>query len=230
MTLKTVKTDNKGTATEESFIFYPYIIDNKLSKISVSGKTISLAMKVKEKAKYIKTLKNGEPQNYTGEVEIQFSDILKARDVLSAMSSIIDKSAPKTKTWNNKANASAFIIGSVKDIANGKGQLKQKLELVGGDACKFNYTFTTIDEKGISKEEIFEFNMVDINKKKCTISDDGKTLKLKFETKKQEKLVKYYKDSKLQNYASSVEFIFDDYDLARQVQESLVYVAEECEK
>ena len=230
MTFKTVKTDSKGAATEESFSYYPYVMDSKLSKVTVSGKTISLAMKVKEKAKYIKTLKNGETQNYTGEVEIQFSDILKARDVLSAMLSIIDKSAPKTKTWNNKANASAFIIGSLKDLPVGKGQLKQKLELVGGDACKFNYTYTTIDEKGISKEEIFEFNMVDINKKKYTISDDGKTLKLKFETKKQEKLVKYYKDSKLQNYVSSVEFIFDDYDLARQVQESLVYVAEECEK
>lgn len=230
LTFKTVKTDSKGAATEESFIFYPYILDPKLSKVSISGKTISLVVKGKEKTKYIKSSKNGEIQNYVGEVEIQFSDILKARDALTSISNIIDKSAPKAKTWSNKASAGTFAISGLKDLSLGKTQVKQKMELVGGDACKFNYNFVTVDEKGVSKEEIFEFSMIDINKKKFIIDADGKVIKLKFETKKQEKLIKYYKDSKLQNFASSLEFIFDDYDLARQVQESLLYLAEECEK
>lgn len=108
--------------------------------------------------------------------------------------------------------------------------MKQKMEMVGSDACKYNYNFITVDEKGVSKEEIFEFSMIDINKKKLIIDADGKVIKMKIETKKQEKLIKYYKDSKLQNFSSSLEFIFDDYDLARQVQESLIYIAGECEK
>ena len=230
LTLKTVKTDSKGASTEESFSFYPYILDSKSSKVFISGKTISLVVKGKDKTKLIRSSKNGEIQNYVGEVEIQFSDILKARDAFSSISNIIDKSAPKAKTWSTKTTAAAFATSGIKDLSIGKTQIKQKMEIVGSDACKFNYNFITVDEKGVSKEEIFEFSMIDINKKKLIIDADGKVIKLKIETKKQEKLIKYYKDSKLQNFSSSLEFIFDDYDLARQVQESLIYAAGECEK
>ena len=230
LTFKTVKTDSKGAATEESFSFYPYILDNKLSNVYVSGKIISLVLKGKDKTKLIRSSKNGEIQNYVGEVEIQFSDILIARDVFASISNIIDKSVPKVKTWSSKSTAAAFATSGIKDLSIGKIQVKQKMEMVGNDECKFNYNFITVDEKGVSKEEIFEFSMIDINKLKIIINADGKVIKLKIETKKQEKLIKYYKDSKLQNFASSLEFIFDDYNLARQVQESLIYVAGECEK
>lgn len=108
LTLKTVKTDSKGASTEESFSFYPYILDSKSSKVYISGKTISLVVKGKDKTKLIRSSKNGENQNYVGEVEIQFSDILKARDAFSSISNIIDKSAPKAKTWSTKTAAAAL--------------------------------------------------------------------------------------------------------------------------
>ena len=50
---------------------------------------------------------NGEMQNYAGEVEIQFSDILKARDVLSAITTIIDKSAPPGAEGADQGNGKA---------------------------------------------------------------------------------------------------------------------------
>lgn len=223
-------TDSKGVAKEESYSFYPYTLDAKLCKVSVSGKNVTLEIKSKEKTKFIKASKNGEVQNYTGNFEIEFADAFDAREALASLTYIIDKSTTKTKAWTDKTSAANFVINALKDLSVGKRQVKQKLETTGGDQCKLTYNITNVDEKGISTEEIFEFNLLDINKTKSVIGVDGKSITLKLEIKNQDKLVKYYKASKLQNYASSVEFVFDDYDMARLVQDALVYLVTECQK
>lgn len=223
-------TDSKGVAKEESYSFYPYTLDAKLCKVSVSGKNVTLEIKSKEKTKFIKASKNGEVQNYTGNFEIEFADAFDAREALASLTYIIDKSTTKTKAWTDKTSAANFVINALKDLSVGKRQVKQKLETTGGDQCKLTYNITNVDEKGISTEEIFEFNLLDINKTKSVIGVDGKSITLKLEIKNQDKLVKYYKTSKLQNYASSVEFVFDDYDMARLVQDALVYLVTECQK
>ena len=86
--LTTTVTDAKGTSTEYKYEFALRDIDPKNSNITISGKRIQVELVTKAKEKLIKPHKNGTAENFIYAVKIETDDILTAKMMLGALTTL----------------------------------------------------------------------------------------------------------------------------------------------
>jgi hypothetical protein len=109
----------------------------------------------------------------------------------------------------------------VGDVTVEQNTRKQSLDFAEpGNTNKLKYT--NIETKGsTSTEEVFEFNLSDINPNSVDYSIKGKGIFVTFETNFKNKIIKAYKAGKIQPYTYSLELAFQDVETARGVISAL---------
>jgi hypothetical protein len=224
------RTDAKGITTEEAAEFYPYFLDANSVTIKASGKYLTINALVKDKKSFIKKYKKGELQGYDNELEVMTTDPSQAKDIAEALKYIATNGKAKDKAYGNKQAAFDFIISKVGSIKAGNKEIKQKIELVNNEPCKFNLTMSTTDDKGKTTDEIFEFNLTDMNKAMVDYKISGKNVSVLLVTKNKNKLVKAYKNGAQQSFGSDVEVMVDDVEIARNIADAFRALIPMCEQ
>lgn len=216
-------TDSKGVTTEEKYQLYlNELIPNV--DLNISGKDILIKLNVKDKQKLIKTTKNGELQNYTGQVEIYTDNIEAARELSNAMNYAILNRDAGIQKWADTGKAAAWAISNTGTITESGKTYKQKLSIDPSNGNKITLSLTTTDSNG-DTEETYELYIADVDKGNINLSVSGKKMLVKITTGK-EKLIKVTKLNQIQNYSSSVDVIFDDTKQARNFISAIKYIAE----
>lgn len=221
-------TDAKGVATEEVYLFYPYMLDANLVKVESEGKYLSVTAQNKSKKSYIRKTKKDQV-SYMGEVAIPCFDAKKAKDIAAALKYLISSAVPKEKTWNSKDAAIDFIKQSISDMTVAGKETKQHVEASSDNACKLTYTKSTTDDKGKTLEEIFEFSLSDMNKQTVDFKTQGSVVTVVIACKNSQKLVKPYKNGEQQSYSSSVEITTDDVEKAKNLTDAFKSAISLCE-
>lgn len=224
------KTDAKSITIEESFEFYPYMMDPNLVSIKSAGKYLTVNMLNRDKKSFIKRYKNKEQQSYDNELEIMTMDAKQAKDIAEALKYIATNGKLKEKTYTDKQGAINFIISQVGNFKGNGKEVKQKLEMVSNDPCKLNLNITTTDDKGKNTEEIYEFSMSDINKLAVDYKISGKNVSVVLITKNKSKLVKAYKNGAQQAFGTDVEILEDDVNTAKTMVDAFKALAGLCEQ
>jgi hypothetical protein len=225
-----VKTDSKGATTEQSFEFYPYFLDNNTIKIGPSGKYLTVSVYIKNKKSFVKIYKNEVQQSYDNSVEFMTTDIRTAKDIADAIKYLAANAKPETRDWSDKTKTSSFLTTTVGNLA-GKGvEVKQQLTTVDNDPCKCSLKISTSDDKGKTTEEIYEFNLSDMNKLAVDFKISGKNVNIILISKNKEKLIKYYKNGAQQSFASDLEIMEDDVDTAQNLADAFKAIIADCEK
>jgi hypothetical protein len=86
----TNETNSKGASTENSFEFTLSDIDPAASSVNVSSKNLTVNLVTKKKEKLIKPFKNGVAGNFVSDIDIQVDDVLTAKKMIAAFSSLIN--------------------------------------------------------------------------------------------------------------------------------------------
>jgi hypothetical protein len=140
----------------------------------------------------------------------------------------VDKAAEKCKAsykepfGNDAGSVNTWIRSAVKDATLDEITLKQTLEPVeAGKNNKLKYTRIDVNSKGSGGEEIYEFNLSDINPLSIEVDVKGKWLYVSMETDFKGKIIKYYKNGKIQPYTSRIEFAVNDVDASRNLVSAL---------
>jgi hypothetical protein len=223
------KTDAKGLTVEQSYEFYPYMLDATTTKIESSGKYLIINVKVSNKKSFVKVYKDGKQQSYDNELEIMAFDAKQARDISEALKYIASNGKPKDKNWSDKQTAMDFVKENVGSFKNDEKEIKQKLELVNNDPCKISFTVNTIDDKGKTTEEIYELGLSDMNKMMVDYKISGKNVYVTLVCKNREKLVKVYKNGAQQSYGADLEILEDDVNTAKNIADALKSAIIQCE-
>jgi hypothetical protein len=223
-------TDEKGTAKEQSYEFYPYLLDPATVKIGTSGKYLNVEASVNGKKSFIKIFKDGKQQSFDDGIEIMAFDARQAQDIAEAIKYLAGNSKPKDKIWSDKQSAIKFITDNVVDIKSEGKDIKQKIELTNNDPCKISLTVSTADDKGKTTDEIFEFALNDMNKQMTDFKVSGKNIEVTLSCKNKEKLVKVYKNGTQQSWGTDVQFEASDVEIARNIAEAFRSAIGECEK
>ena len=84
-------------------------------------------------------------------------------------------------------------------------EVKQKIELTNNDPCKISFTVSSIDDKGKTTDEIYEFALTDMNKLMVDLKVSGKNVEVTLHCKNKEKLVKVYKNGAQQAWGTDVK-------------------------
>jgi hypothetical protein len=224
------KTDAKGINLEQSFEIYPYLLDPATVKIGSSGKYLNVGASVSNKKAFVKVFKDGKQQAFDDGIEIMAFDARQAGDISEAVKYLAANGKPKDIVWTDKQSAIKFIMENIGDLKNEGKEVKQKIELTDNDPCKISLTISNTDDKGKSTDEIYEFNLADMNKQMVDFKVSSKNVDVTLSCKNKEKLVKVYKNGVQQAWGSDVEIGTNDVETARNIAAAFKNVIIQCEK
>lgn len=221
-TTKYTVTEQEEEDTENMAYHFDFgDLDPSKVEIEVDKTAIVLEVKVKDNNKFIQVFENEEPDDFDSDIKFRASDIENARQLQALLSYLAKEAAIRpipVKDW-------AWLKAAVAEGA--PKMLEQKLALQAGadkDPCKI--TFTRIDtEKG--EEEIFEFNLYDINGEKADIDISGSEVGLELETIGKEDIIKYYKDGD-PGFENDVTILFSDLESTKIARATLKSILETC--
>jgi hypothetical protein len=131
------------------------------------------------------------------------------------------KASYKEPFGNDAASTASYFRSNIKELVVDDVTLKQSLEPVEDGSNKFKYTVIEVTPKASGGEEVYEFNLSDVNPSSITTEVKGKWLYVAMETNLKSKIIKAYKDGKIQPYASGLKFAVNDVDVARNLVSAL---------
>lgn len=213
-----------GSASEKNLYTFNWIdIDPNGHRIQVTGDKMFMEISSKDKKPVITHFKNDKFDGYENEIKISADNYETGRRLKYA----IDKTIEKCKTSykepfsDNSGDIVSWLQKTIGEVTVDEASIKQVFEPVTPDNLN-KVKFTVISVKGsTSSEEVFEFNFSDINPVSVDVQVKGKWLYVKFETNFKGKIIKAYKDGKIQPYASSIEIAVKDIETARGVMSGL---------
>lgn len=224
------KTDAKGVVTEMKYVYYPFMLDANSIQVESSGKYLVVSANVKGKQQFVKKMKGDQSQGFQNSLEIMAFDAKQAKDIAEVLKYFANNTTPKEKNWGTKEKAMDFVKETVGNFANEGKEVKQKFDIVENDPCKATLTINTIDNKGKTTEEIYEFSLSDMNKLMVEYKIRSKNVYISLTCKNKGKFVKVYKNGAQQAFAPDVEILEDDVDTARELSDALRFAIIQCEK
>ena len=198
-------------------------------KTKTKGKVIIVELMTKSGQKYIKYSRNGEVKNYKSSILIYTSGAEQAVVVQKVMKSLTEicqaKFDPKKQPELSADTASQLLQDNLKNFNLGETGYEQSAELLDNNKS-LKYQKTVVGKKS-SKEYLYEVNLSDLNPKSVKIKVSGKKINVEIATNHMEKLIKYYKDGKIQSYQNKIQIPATDIETARNIKNALQSLAKE---
>ncbi len=192
-------------------------------KPKTKGKVIVVELKTKSNQNYIKYTRDGEIKSYKSGIQIYVPGAEQAvivQKVLQEMTGICQaKFDPKKQKPLNFNTASQLLQDNLKNFNLGDTSYEQTVEFLDENkSIKYQNVMTG---KKSSKELLYEVNLSDLNPKSVKIKVSGKKINVEISTNHMEKLIKYYKDGKIQSYQNKIQFPAPDIETARKIKRAL---------
>jgi hypothetical protein len=218
--------DEKGKTTSEKFEFYLSDIDKNTVVRKTSGKKMFVNLSINNNQKFIKHFKEDKLEGYTNELEIQLTGADEAQDLVNLIKTAIPLVHTTQKDWKTHTDALNWLKSNVTNSTAGQVLYEQSFSF--GDRKDYTATFMRkkTDQKNVSTDETYEFNLPDINSKKLAISVSGAQLSVTVATKGNDPYIKYSKNKDQQSFVNDFEIMTDDVDMARNIIAALTTAAE----
>jgi hypothetical protein len=218
-------TDSKSNTTENKYLFNLADLNDKVD-IKVSGKGILLSMET-GKNKLIQSFEDGEMQNYINKLSIMAKDVENAKYLLHVLPATIKHCKDKKEEGNLAAKGGSFdwIKQHIVEVDN----IRQVVEKVEGAECKWQF-ITTKSGKKEDTEEIYEFNLFDLDPQSLDFKISGKSLAIQLSTRHKEKNIKYYKNGEPGDYKNNFIVTMDNIEKARLLMRTWEKAIEDCKE
>jgi hypothetical protein len=212
-----VLVDEKGKTAREGFEFYISDIDKNTIIRKTSGKKLFISLSINNNQKFIKHFKEDKLDSYTNNLEIQLSGADEAQELVNLFKTAIPLVNSSEKGWNTNTDALNWLKKNISKISSGPSTFEQSFSF--GERMDYlaGFTVKKTDQKGVSTEEKYEFNILDINKKELVVKVSGTQLSVSVETKGNDPYIKYTKNNEPQSFANDFEIIAEDIDQARNI-------------
>lgn len=207
------------TSSKSVYKFNWMDINPLASKIEVSGDKLYLDLHFANDKKLVMHTADEKFKGYENNVRLYAADVEQARRLKFLLEKVVEKckAAYKEPFGNDAASTTAFFRSNVKELSVEEATIKQSLEVVEGDGNKFKLTIIEVNPKGASPEQVYEFNLSDINPLSVAVDVRGKWMYVVLETDFKGKIIKYYKDGKIQPYVNTLQLAVNDVDVARNL-------------
>lgn len=221
--LTQVEKDAKSS-TKNVYTFNWMDVNPLSTKIDVAGDRLFIEVLFNDSKKLMMHTASDKFKGYDNAFKIYMPDIESGRSAKYVMDKLIEKckAAYKEPFGNDAATTTTYFKNQIKEVSMDEMTLKQSIEPVEpGNNNKYKFTVTEVSPKGSGSEQVYEFSLSDIND--LTIDSDvrGRWMYVVIETNSKAKIIKYYKDGKIQPYASTVQFAVNDVDVARNLVSAL---------
>ena len=209
--------DEKGKTTKERFEFYVSDIDKNTIIRKTSGKKLFISLSINNNQKFIKHFKEDKLDSYTNNLEILLSGADAAQELADLFKTAIPLVNSGEKGWNTNTDALNWLKNNISKINSGPATFEQSFSFGERKDYLASFTVKKTDQKSVSTEEKYEFNILDINKKNLAVKVSGTQLSVSVETKGNDPYIKYTKNNEQQSFDNDFEIIAEDIDQARNI-------------
>jgi hypothetical protein len=209
--------DEKGKTSKESFEFYISDIDKNTIIRKTSGKKLFISLSINNSQKFIKHLKEDKLDSYTNNIEILLSGADAAQELANLFKTAIPLVNSNAKGWNTSRDALTWLKNNISKVSSVPVSLEQSFSFDDPKEYLASFTVKKTDQKNVSTEEKYEFNVLDINNKSLTVKISGAQLSVSLETKGNDHYIKYTKNNEQQSYVNAFEIVAEDIDQARDI-------------
>src|SRR5664280_1262204 len=209
--------DDKGKTAKEGFEFYISDIDKNTIIRKTSGKKLFITLSINNSQKFIKHLKEDKLDSYTNNIEILLSGADAAQELANLFKTAIPLVNSNAKGWNTSRDALTWLKNNISKVSSVPVSLEQSFSFDDPKEYLASFTVKKTDQKNVSTEEKYEFNVLDINNKSLTVKISGAQLSVSLETKGNDHYIKYTKNNEQQSYVNAFEIVAEDIDQARDI-------------
>jgi hypothetical protein len=224
-----ITTEQTSSATVKNTYEFNWMdVNPNAFKVQVSGEKMQIELPMVDKKKLVNHYKDDKIVGYESEANIFVEDIEVGRRLRFAIEKAIEycKANYKDPFPSSVNGAIEWMKQTVGEVVVEQTTRKQTLELAEeGNENKMKFTAVEIKTSS-SVEEIFEFNLSDIDPRTIDFEANGKWINVKFDTNFKNKIIKAYKAGKIQPYASSLNIAVKDVETARGMIAALKKCAE----
>lgn len=205
----------KGDPVEEKSKFNFSDVQDNSVEINVRGKAISLDFNT-GRDKLVQPFKNGEVMNYTDDVSIMASDPENAKMLAHILPQVI-KMCKEEPAFEAKSDLAGNFEWVQEQLSKTEMEgLDQSVQMIEDSDCKWQ--FKVIEQgKKEDKEEIFEFNLIDLDEKGLKFKITGKNLSVEVNSAKGTKNIKYYENGEPDDYQDAFLIRMNNVEDARMM-------------
>lgn len=189
---------------------------------------MGIELPVLDKKKLIMKYKNDKLDGYENELFLYVEDIEIGRRLKNAIEKTIAscKTSYQEPFSDNNAQILEWLKTNIGEVIIEQASIRQIFELAEeGNQNKIKLTSIEVKSSS-SAQEVMEFNLSDLNPNSITYEIKGKWIYVRFETNFKNKIIKAYKEGKIQPYISSSEIAVKDVETARGTIAALKKLAE----
>jgi hypothetical protein len=220
--------DEKGTSTTMSYEFYLSDLDKNTIIRKTEGKKLIVSMSVVDKQKFVKCNKNEKLFAYDDNVDILMPGSDAAQFVIDKVKAAIPLVKNSEYSWASSKDALTWLCGHIKQVEGKNGACIQSLTIDPQRENLLTFSTKSTDSKGITVDEVYNFNIQDVNKTQVVVRVSGTSLSVQIGLKNEDKFIRYSKNNALQNFVNNLEILADDVDQARDIVAALTFASEKC--
>jgi hypothetical protein len=219
------KADKKGVATTMAYQFCLSDLNPTAMKFKTSGSSAIVTLEIKQSQKFIKVLKNGELDGYTSKVEINMSEIDKARSFIDLFKSNVEKCNSTERKWSSRDEAIQWLTLNISKSET-SGTTYEQAFAAGEKSYLASFQSNSTDSKGVKQNLMFDFNLNDINAVKMNMEVSEKTFKIELPVRENNYYIRLKKNDEI-SYVKAFEIYSDDLEQARNIFNGLIYLVNE---
>jgi hypothetical protein len=168
----------------------------------MSGEKFGISVSTKNAMKSIKYFEDDVQKSYTKKITIICETIEQARDLQIVLKGVIPMASKKfnaeIKPIDSFTKGTEILNSTVGSIQINNSSVQQYFK--GNCLMEFS---AEVASNGKIKQEIYHFNMIDLNNHSIKIGSKGILLFLLVETQKKERYIKFYSDGTQKSYTKS---------------------------
>ena len=197
---------------------------------NVVNNRMFVSFSTNESQNLIKVNRDNEFHSYSNKHRIYAENIEVARRIKSALESSVQISKQNYTDPFQSMPLKSKVSWLEQNTTEGQFENKTITQTFeqsnSSDPNKMKLTVIEVDSKN-STEEIYEFNFTDLNPESIQFDISSKNIKIPFETKFKEDIIKHYKNGEIENYQSGFELRMTDIEKARKVISAFKHIIEE---
>ncbi len=207
-------TDAKGKQSTEELEFNLGDIDKNTVRWK-EGKVLTITMSAAKGQKFIRATKDGTFDAYVKEVTIYARNIDNARNIEAALKSAIPVARNLSDADLNIKGKSLselldILFKTNLEVSTGDGKYIQKFEAAGTYSDRIRQTIESYSSKGISKTEVFEFSIGDLNEISLNLEISSKFVTIECGGKRNLRWISVLKEGKATGFEKEIKIFAAD--------------------
>jgi hypothetical protein len=212
---------NKGEQEKFKYRFDLNDIDHAGVKLSVSGKSLSVIVPVKDGERFVQVI-TPEKTEYQDELKIYVDEIDLARQTVLAMAHLVSNTDPDRPEWSSYGEALGFVEEHLGEVNIGGDVFDHSLTYDASPSGMVEMSIKETDSDGDTEELTHAFYLSDlIENAQLAVSRTKITVTL--ETREGNDFVRRTSGDLVKGYSSELEFQMEDIDKARDLMYAFEY-------